>query len=246
MKVSQRLLDWIKGRKEQNSEQVLSVSDSSFSAYSSQRREIDLLGEDRVKRQRYYEEWACRESWLVYTEALPLLMKDIDNDEGVEEQLQSAWEHLNRCVKQGLPPVLLNPADPPESWRAEPVELYRWAVAARIAMPAELESLLSFISTTVKKDSIAVTAALPNAQTDTAQSDGDAQLGREQVLDALLSLVLRELLNQKASSAEELRGQLLRQLYHSSDILFDNPEPPLSRPAIHDLLDRSLEKAITR
>jgi hypothetical protein len=220
---------------------------------SSSEREIDLLGEDRVKRQRYYEEWACRDNWLVYAEALPLLFEDVpimehagDAAEISKEQRQSAWKHLQRCVKQGLPPVILNPADPPESWRVEPVELYRWAIASRIPIPAELESLLSFICTTVKRDPVAATTIDDNGKEGDAGDYTETQLAREQILDALLFLALRELINLKQVDVEEVRSKLLQQIFDSSPVLFNQSEPPLTRPAVHDLLDRSLEKAITR
>ncbi|MDZ7736425.1 MAG: hypothetical protein U5P41_10210 [Gammaproteobacteria bacterium] len=60
---------------------------------------------------------------------------------------QNLWEHLQRCVERRVSPQLINPADVPGEWLAQPVELYRWAVAARLDIPEELDALLSFIST---------------------------------------------------------------------------------------------------
>lgn len=219
-------------------------------------REIELLGEDRVKRQRYYEAWACRESWLIYEEALPLLVNDAEqagsddgtNDTGGEQDsnINSLWEHIQQCVKQGLPPDIINPADPPESWRAEPVEIYRWAVAARQPIPDDLEGLLAFVSTAVKRDSGIIK---PSAQGQSGESERDVDgrhLAREQVLDAMLCLALREIMNAQAIDADALRVRILDQLYNSAEFLFGQPEPPLTRPALHDLFDRSLEKAMNR
>lgn len=220
-------------------------------------REVELLGEDRVQRQRYYESWASRESWLIYEEALPLLtshvsetgeqMHQTEGSQGNHRQnIESLWEHIQQCVKQGLPPAILNPADPPEAWRAEPVELYRWAVAARLSVPVELEALLAFISTVVKRETGQTDLRVQSRAANDEEDSTAAYLAREQVLDAMLSLSLREILNLQVQDTESLRKKILHQIYQSSEILFDQPEPPLSRPAVHDLLDRSLEKAMLR
>lgn len=225
-------------------------------ARNSLARELELLGEHRVKRQRYYEAWACRESWLIHEEALPLLVNDAGqagSDDGTHDageaqvsNINSLWEHIQQCVKQGLPPAILNPADPPESWRAEPVEIYRWAVAARQPIPDDLEGLLAFVSTAVKRDSGIIKATAQGQAGASGLELDSGHLAREQVLDAMLCLALREILNTREIDADTLRGRILDQLYNSADFLFGQSEPPLTRPALHDLFDRSLEKAMNR
>lgn len=216
----------------------------------SRQRAVRWLGEDHLDRQRFYEKWAARETWLIYAEGLPLLFgrdpeaADLEQDAEFSEQREQFWDHLQRCVRQRMPPVLNNPTDKPVNWRAEPVELYRWAVAARVPIPEELDTLLAFISTTVATRA----QQLFDLSVQSAQSahDTEAQsksLAREQVLSALLSLSLQALHQASGRDGDALRTQLLQSLYDKSSGFFQAGEPPLSRPALHDLIDRSLAGA---
>lgn len=207
-------------------------------------RALEWLGKDRFERQRFYEAWAARETWLVYDEGLCLLLgrdpddKALSEDKDFIEQRQNFWEHLQHCVSQHVPPVLYNPAESSARWRAEPVELYRWAVAARVPMPAELETLLAFISTTIPSPA-AVSGSTP---ADDGQDDSQS-MSREQVLSIMLSLNMQARHQATGESADTIRQSTLQMLYAKSRLYFDADKPPLSRPALHDLIDRSLEAA---
>jgi len=198
------------------------------------------LGKDRLKRQQFYERWTCLETWTIFDQGLPLLMgldpddPSLASDDVFAERRRDLWEHLQRCVQREVPPKVNNPADTPANWTAEPVELYRWAVAARLDLPEELEALLAFVSKTVRPESLALA--------DTADGETSRQgLAREQVLSAMLSLAVAARHEATGESADTLREDLLGRLYAGSEGFFGESEPPLSRPALHDLLDRSLE-----
>lgn len=223
--------------------QPLTETEPSASS-SSENRALVWLGKDKLERQRFYEKWAARETWQVYNEGITLLLgrdpgdKSLVRDQEFNEQREQSWEHLQRCVRQQASPHLANPAEKPEQWRAAPVELYRWAVAARLEIPQELDDLLSFISRTIRP-------VMPTDEAPVAQSDqGETQsLAREQVLTVMLSLAMQAQHQATGASADVIREQILGTLYDKSERYFDQPEPPLSRPALHDLIDRSLEMA---
>lgn len=216
----------------------------------SHQRALEWIGQDRLERQHFYEKWVARENWLVYTEGLPLLLGydpqagDLEQDDEYRQQRQIFWEHLQLCVHQRLAPALVNPAENPAGWRAAPVELYRWAVAARVPMPDELDTLLSFVSSTIIAQQPRQTEE-PAQQTQHGheKAEQESLLAREQVLSALLSLSLQSLHQVCGRDGDTLRKELLESLYGKSSAFFNARQPPLSRPALHDLIDRSLEAA---
>lgn len=238
-----KLLRYLK-RNSRNSNTDLSVSPHTNTVDSGSRA-LEWLGKELLERQQFYENWATRESWLVYDEGLCLLLgRDPDDqvlsqDGEFVDQREVFWEHLQYCVTQRVPPILVNPAADSKNWRVEPVELYRWAIAARVPMPPELDAMLAFISSTVP----ARPAIQPQAENSDESTDNSESLVREQVLSIMLSLSLQAEQNATQASPDEMRDRILAELYAGSRRYFNSDEPPLSRPALHDLLDRSLENA---
>lgn len=214
---------------------------------NSQNRALVWLGKDKLERQYFYEGWACLESWHVYDQGLPLILErdpddpELDSDTDFIGQRKELWEHIERCVQRKVSPFLLNPAEEPKDWRAEPVELYRWAIAARIAVPDELDALLAFISSTIKPSQLADEHLADNSNLQNEQST--KYIAREQVLSAMLALTLQQLYQSNNPDISVLRQEIIDSIYSKSQVLFNLEEPPLSRPALHDLLDRSLETA---
>ena len=213
---------------------------------NSQNRALVWLGKDRLERQYFYENWACHETWQVHEEGIPLLLGRDPGDSALAEdtdfvqQREELWEHLQRCVQRQVSPQLINPAEDPSLWRAGPVELYRWAVAARIEVPEELDSLLSFISMTVKPETV---TGSDYAETANESMENSQLLAREQILSVMLSLCIQAYHRSSNEGPESIRSYILENIYAKSEQFFDQSEPPLSRPALHDLIDRSLEMA---
>lgn len=211
---------------------------------SSQTRALVWLGKDRLERQYFYEQWACHENWNIYNQGIPLLLGRDPDDPALPEDLefvqqrQELWQHLQKCVERRVSPQLKNPAETAENWQAEPVEIYRWAIAARLDIPEELDGLLSFISMTISPSSIV-------NQDDNTSGEWNEEnlhvLAREQVLSAMLSLCLQAYHQSSGDNAETIRDFVLNNIYAKSERFFGQDEPPLSRPALHDLIDRSLE-----
>lgn len=209
----------------------------------SDQRVREVVGDARLVRQQLFEHWSTQESWCVLSEGLPLLL-GLDPDD--EEQLNSPesieqrdifWSHLQRCVKQQVPPAILNSHEAPELWRATPVELYRWALAARVPMPDDLEALLGFVSSMVKAESSPT--GIDSGGGPVPDNNG---LAREQVLSAALAIVLNDLCK-TAADEDQWRERVIERLYSGAEHLFAQSEPPLTRPALHDLFDRSLDLA---
>lgn len=214
-------------------------------ADNSQNRALIWLGKDRLERQNFYEQWACHETWHVYKQGLPLLLgRDpddplLENDEDFKQQYHELRDHLQRCVQRGVSPLIANPGEEPENWQATPLELYRWAIAARISVPEELDALLVYISRTVKPSQYQASA---DTGIEEQQNETDTQsLAREQVLSAMLALALQALHQCEGRTADQMREHILQNLYASSEGYFNQQEPPLSRAALHDLIDRSLD-----
>lgn len=208
----------------------------------SDKRVRQVVGDTRLARQQLFERWSTQESWCVLSEGLPLLLgldpddKEQLNDPEFIEQRDIFWSHLQRCVKQHVPPAILNSQEAPELWRATPVELYRWALAARVPMPDDLEALLGFVSSMIKAEASSTTTDSNGVVPD---NDG---LAREQVLSAALAIVLNDLCKTPADE-DQWRERVIERLYSGADHLFAQSEPPLTRPALHDLIDRSLDLA---
>lgn len=214
---------------------------------NSQNRAVVWLGKDKLERQYFYERWASLESWQIYYQGLPLLLgrdpddSDIHNDTDFISQRIELWEHLKHCVQRKVSPIILNPADQSENWMAEPVELYRWAIAARLDVPEELDALLTFISATIKPSRFKEDDQPEDL--DSSENQSVENMAREQVLSIMLALAMQKIYKECNTDLHQMRQEFIELLYSKSQILFDKDEPPLSRPALHDLFDRSLETA---
>jgi len=212
---------------------------------NSQNRALVWLGKDKLERQYFYEKWASQQSWQIYSQGLPLLLgrdpedTELANDIDFIRQQSELWEHLKRCVERKVSPIILNPAEDPEKWQAEPVEVYRWAIAARLDVPEELDALLTFISSTIQP-----TRIKDEDQSEDLDSRDDpsiTSMAREQILSVMLAMALQKLYQDGNSDLSQVRQEFIESIYTKSQILFNQDEPPLTRPALHDLFDRSLE-----
>lgn len=213
----------------------------------SHRRALEWLGKDLLERQRFYEHWVTRKDWLAHAEGLSILLGRDPEDDALaddiefQEQRQNFWQHLQYCVEQRMPPAIANPEATSEAWRVAPVDLYRWAIMARVPVPQELDNLLSFVSSTHAISAVEVAEVQRGGKNPEA---GDNQsLQREQALSIMLSLSLQAQHEAGGDSADTIRDRILLAMYIKSRQYFDSDEPPLSRPALHDLIDRSLETA---
>ncbi|MDZ7736424.1 MAG: hypothetical protein U5P41_10205 [Gammaproteobacteria bacterium] len=59
----------------------------------------------------------------------------------------------------------------------------------------------------------------------------------------MLGLSLQAQHQTSGADADAIREFILKNMYAKSELYFGRKEPPLSRPALHDLIDRGLEMA---
>jgi hypothetical protein len=150
----------------------------------------ELYGHEKMELQLLYERWVARESWLLRSEALPLLygydpatsggLADVD----LRNHLAETWAHARECVRQGLLKVENQEKDP-DHWRCSPVDVYRWAVISRIPMPERLTELMSFVTRVISQP------AAPDGSVDRSgdKTGNSPETDRELVLGMGLALL---------------------------------------------------------
>ena len=119
-------------------------------------KENQVFGEENLSRRRLYEKWACKDYWLLFDEAMPLLFgfdpaAELSKDDPLYENIQELAEHAGRCVEGKLLTVSNREQDRAE-WQVRPVDLYRWATISGIEMPSELGDLMQFVAQTMVND----------------------------------------------------------------------------------------------
>tara|TARA_B100000029_G_C17446271_1_gene913369 strand:+ start:290 stop:988 length:699 start_codon:yes stop_codon:yes gene_type:complete len=108
----------------------------------------------KINKQKLYEKWCKKEKWLLYNEGILLLLSiDPSEKHTLNEELiiriNDLKNHANECVKKNLLSVIdIN--KPENSWEVKPIDLYRWAKISRIPIPDEFNSLMIFITQTIK------------------------------------------------------------------------------------------------
>ena len=143
----------------------------------------------KINKQRLYEKWCKKEKWLLYDEGILLLLsinpseKHTLNEESIN-RVNDLKNHANECVKKNLLSVVdIN--KPENNWEVKPVDLYRWATISRIPIPDEFNTLMMFITQTIKVSN------QDNNFIDYENSeDKSNQLEKEIILGAATSLLI--------------------------------------------------------
>lgn len=217
---------------------------------SSTAREKVYFNEDTLRQQRLYERWVCRESWLLQSEGIPLLLgKDpqcntvrIDLDR-YSQDYNDLWGHAKRCVEQNLLPVL-NRQNMPEAWEIIPADLYRWASIGRIASPEPLVRLMEFVIRTVKPLQSGTTSVEGDNISDRGNGRACTQTlhyHRECVLGAALAMLARYP-ERCRDSKGNIKSELIMSLIDNKrGIWFGDDKLLLSPSAMQNLLDKYLK-----
>jgi hypothetical protein len=213
-------------------------------------RENEVFGKEKLQQQRLYEKWVSKNSWLLKSEGIPLLLgmdpqavndktEPVDN----KHEHNDLWEHAKRCVEQNLLPVS-NKENSPETWEVSPVDLYCWASVSRILIPDQLVRLVEFVIHTIKQP----VAEIKSLEGKNNHNSGGNRVNpetfqkqREQVLGAALAILARypeKCKNRKGKTRSEMIVNLINE---KGDIWFGDDKLLLSTAAMQDLLDKFLK-----
>ncbi len=114
-----------------------------------------IYNQDEYSKQILYEKWCRKGKWLLYDEGI-LLLLSIDpatNKEILSEDLiqkiNNLKFHASDCVKKGLLSVI-NIDKSEYKWEVNPVDLYHWAMVSRINISDEFNTLMTFVTQSVK------------------------------------------------------------------------------------------------
>lgn len=114
-----------------------------------------IYNDDEYNKQVLYEKWCRKGKWLLYDEGILLLLSiDPANKETLSDNLMEKINnlefHASDCVKKGLLSVI-NIDKSEHKWEVNPADLYRWAIVSRINIPDEFNTLMTFVTQSVKK-----------------------------------------------------------------------------------------------
>ena len=110
--------------------------------------------QDEYSKQILYEKWCRKGKWLLYDEGILLLLSiDPANKETLSkdliEKVNNLKFHASDCVKKGLLSVI-NIDKLEYKWEVNPVDLYHWAMVSRINISDEFNTLMTFVTQSVK------------------------------------------------------------------------------------------------
>jgi hypothetical protein len=203
-------------------------------------REEKVFEKERLSLQKLYEQWSCKEAWLLHKEGIPLLfaLEPGNNnmlDEELEKKIDALWAHAQDCAQKKLLPVF-NMEKPTEEWLVRPIDLYSWGTVSRITMPDEFSMLMTFVAQTIKP-----------VQTQSAQTSGDNsqdilyQKHREIVLGAATSLLVNAPDICKNKKGKIVSNLIAKNIIENEDQWFGDARPMLAETAMTDLIDEYLK-----
>jgi len=207
---------------------------------SMREREEKIYDKKKLSSQKLYEQWSCKESWLLYQEGIPLLFgvepgSNVALEDGLSDKIENLWEHAQECVKKKLLPVI-NAEKPEAEWQVRPIDLYSWGTISRITMPSEFSSLMTFVAQTIKP--VETHSSIINSED---VRDMMYQKHREIVLGAATSLLVNATELCKNKKGRIVSNIIARNIIENEDQWFGNDEPLLAETAMADLIDEYLK-----
>lgn len=217
-----------------------SVSDIRMPELSMQEREEKIFETDVLSLQKLYEQWSCKESWLLYEQGIPLLFgiqpehrKLVEEEDS--EKIESLWQHAKECVQKKLLPVI-NIEKPETEWEVRPIDLYSWGTVSRISMPTEFSTLMTFVAQTIKP----VDTRSNINQSENAQ-DMLYQKHREIVLGAATSLLVNAPELCKNKKGHIVSNNIARNIIENEGQWFGDEKLLLAETAMTDLINEYLK-----
>ena len=196
-----------------------------------------IYNEDKINKQKLYEKWCKKEKWLLHSEGILLLLSInpsqnniLDND--LIEKVNDLKDHANECVKKNLLSVV-DVKQPEDNWEVKPIDLYRWATISRIDIPDEFNTLMLFITKTIKvnsEDSSPINFG--NSE------DKLSQLENEIILGATISLLINspEICRDKEGNID--CKVIVSKIIESKKHWFGNSKPKLSESNMVELIEK--------
>ena len=202
---------------------------------SMEEREEKIFEKETLNLQKLYEQWSCKESWLLYDEGIPLLFglepgnNNIDDE--LSDKIESLWEHAQDCVNKKLLSVI-NQEKPANEWQVRPLDLYSWGTVSRITMPEEFSLLMAFVAQTIKP-------AHAQSEQVVNENSQDAlyQKHREIVLGAAISLLINAPDLCKNKKGKIVSNLIAKNILENEDQWFGDDRPMLAETAMTDLID---------
>tara|TARA_B100001964_G_C14235134_1_gene602060 strand:+ start:43 stop:738 length:696 start_codon:yes stop_codon:yes gene_type:complete len=140
-----------------------------------------IYNQDEYDKKILYEKWCRKREWLLYDEGILLLLSiDPANKEILREDLiekiNNLKFHASECVKNALLSVI-NIDKSEYKWKVTPVDLYHWAMVSRINIPDELNTLMAFVTQSVKNPNNSFSTNHKNLIDDVYQFHKEVVLG---------------------------------------------------------------------
>lgn len=196
-------------------------------------REKNIYDEDHLRLQKLYEQWICKDKWMLQKEGIPLLFginpdtNESGNDESVK--LGELWVHAQECVHKKLLSVV-NIENSEDKWEVLPIDLYRWAMVSRISVPDEFSVLIAFVIQTVKPEN-------NNRVQTVVEQDAVLQKHKEIVMGATTSLLVNATEQCQNDKGKVSAINISRLIVENKQEWFGQDEPLLDEIAMVELIE---------
>jgi hypothetical protein len=203
-------------------------------------REDKIYGKDKLILQKLYEQWSCKDKWLLHDEGIPLLFglqpgfSEVIDDE-LKNKIESLWKHAQECVQKKMLSVI-NVDQPEDGWEVRPLDLYCWATVSRISMPDEFSNLMTFVAQTIKPIEV-----MPTSSHENGTEDMLYQRHREIVLGAATSLLVNAPDLCRNNKGRVVSNKIAKNIIENEDQWFGNDKPLLAEAAMTDLINEYLK-----
>ncbi len=208
----------------------VNVNDKLRSIYGNQFLDLTIM----------YERWAMKDTWLLETEAIPLLLgidpekaeETYKNNVELNEKKNELHIHATDCINQQLLKVLNSECDS-GTWRVIPVDIYQWAKISRIVLPDELKGLMDYVSGLVKQTSLNQESSSENSN----KGNDNLLKDREMILGMTLAIVSKYSAECLNSHGKININQVMKIIDEKKSFWLGDYELSMTNQAIKDLLE---------
>lgn len=188
--------------------------------------------------QRLYEKWVIKHDWLLYEEALPLLLAR-DPGQHIEDAAYGRLKQaLDKAVSEKTLPVRQGDREGKVTMIVEPAGIYHWAKANGLSLPAEFSNLMEFVLKTTLASRLQETIDEHAATLPAGTIHSDIEL----VLGASFAVLARYNDACRGKNGVVKTEKLLALINKHHAVLFGGRELSLSSTAIRDVVNRWLLK----